>query len=332
MNVPKRIERDSLDSLLFVIAKLLLTITRHLSDGPLMTSSSPELLLLLGAFGALAACAAYYFWSVATERSSKLALVEKDLNFRIAFLEEELSEEKKARQQSWTSFQEAVADLEKAARDAKNARSELELRNYELEATKRQVREMLDTPPMPSDQQLGQHLAMLVDRLTASIGELEIAYNNSNESLAPITSEAEKARVVERKARFVDYREMLTVSNTELISAMEQLRSAIPVCITLQKILDCGDVDSGVGSVAVGKIVKVLESFSAEDLIDDISLKRLRSRNSEYLRMLHERDILRAREREKGDLGVNRQRPLTPFEKFKQIKPTGSRDGFSPPD
>jgi hypothetical protein len=172
----------------------------------------------------------------------------------------------------------------------------------------------------------------LADRLTASIGELEIAYNNSNESLAPIASEAEKSRVVERKARFVDYREVLTVSNTQLISAMEQLRSAIPVCVSLRKILECGDVDSAVGSAAVGKIVKVLESFSVEDLIDDISLKRLRSRNSEYLRMLHERDILGAREREKGDLGVNRQRPLTPFEKFKQIKPTGSRDGFSPPD
>jgi hypothetical protein len=191
---------------------------------------------------------------------------------------------------------------------------------------------MLDTPPMPSDQQLGRHLGLLADRLTASIGELEIAYNNSNESLAPIASEAEKSRVVERKARFVDYREVLTVSNTQLISAMEQLRSAIPVCVRLRKILECGDVDSAVGSAAVGKIVKVLESFSVEDLIDDISLKRLRSRNSEYLRMLHERDILGAREREKGDLGVNRQRPLTPFEKFKQIKPTGSRDGFSPPD
>ena len=297
-----------------------------------MTSSSPELLLLLGVFAVLAACAAYYFWSVATERHSKLALSEKELNFKIASLEEELSQEKKARQQSWTSFQEAIADLEKATRDAKNARSELELRNYELEATKRQVQEMLDTPPMPSDQQLGRHLGLLADRLTASIGELEIAYNNSNESLAPIASEAEKSRVVERKARFVDYREVLTVSNTQLISAMEQLRSAIPVCVSLRKILECGDADSAVGSAAVGKIVKVLESFSVEDLIDDISLKRLRSRNSEYLRMLHERDILGAREREKGDLGVNRQRPLTPFEKFKQIKPTGSRDGFSPPD
>jgi hypothetical protein len=297
-----------------------------------MTSSSPELLLLLGVFAVLAACAAYYFWSVATERHSKLALSEKELNFKIASLEEELSQEKKARQQSWTSFQEAIADLEKATRDAKNARSELELRNYELEATKRQVQEMLDTPPMPSDQQLGRHLGLLADRLTASIGELEIAYNNSNESLAPIASEAEKSRVVERKARFVDYREVLTVSNTQLISAMEQLRSAIPVCVSLRKILECGDVDSAVGSAAVGKIVKVLESFSVEDLIDDISLKRLRSRNSEYLRMLHERDILGARERKKGDLGVNRQRPLTPFEKFKQIKPTGSRDGFSPPD
>jgi hypothetical protein len=246
------------------------------------------------------ASTALYFWSVARR---KIAYLRK--------VEEELLNERK--------------EKERSKRDLREARQEFERARSELREIAHDCSELLGNPPNPTDKELGTHLGTLATRLATTIEEMEVFNENAKEPLSAIAEEARRARQVDRKARFDDYYVVLSKATAEAKDTVARLRSALSTCVNLRAVLETGELDISAAQATINDIIKVLELSSAEYSVDDISLARVRC-----IHLDHARTICERMQSRKDNEGANRRRALTALEKFRTIKPTGSRDGFTP--
>ena len=194
----------------------------------------------------------------------------------------------------------------------------------ELDQTRQELRELIDGPPMPSDNQLGTHLALPAARLTTTIEDLEELHKSSSEPLAAIVIEAQEATHVDRKARFDGYRDALTTATTQIAATQARLRSSLGQCVAVSEALSKDELGIHAGHSLASEIIRVLERSNSEYSVDDVSLASKRFIHLDHARTARERIEARSN----NELAV-RRRALTALEKFRAIKPTGSRGGFS---
>src|SRR5262245_20427487 len=91
--------------------------------------------------------------------------------------------------------------------------------------------------------QTANDLSELATRMLASLVELERVHETAQTALPYAIEEAEKSRHVDRKARFVRYRDVLTSSSIQLGGLIERLRSAHEQCTALERALRSGCSD-----------------------------------------------------------------------------------------
>jgi chromosome segregation ATPase len=264
-----------------------------------MAANAAWLFALAIAFLGASATAAY-FWNVARRTAADLRRAKQ-----------ELSDERK--------------DKERRINDLTETRRQLEETRVALQETVREFRDVLDSPPFPTDKQLGKHLGTLASRLAAAVEEMETMTENAKEPLGDIAEEARKSRQVDRKARFDGYHSILGKAVTQANDTAARMRSALPMCANLSAALEGSQLDISTAHSTINDIITVLERSSAEYSIDDVSLTQKRSIHLDHARTMRER-----MEAKRDSEGAARGRSLTALEKFRTIKPTGSRDGFSP--
>jgi hypothetical protein len=185
-----------------------------------------------------------------------------------------------------------------------------------------------DTQPGGQDR-IARDLSELASRMLASLIELERAHKSAQTALPYAIDEAEKSRHVDRKARFVRYRDVLTSSSTQLDGLIEQLRSAHELCLTLEGVLRSGHLDPTTGQAEFIAIRQVIQSLENEDLIDDVWLRGIRSITREFDVVLRERDRKKVEEKY-SRLGFKTKWEDAAAEKKRKPKPTGHRDSWNP--
>lgn len=254
---------------------------------------------VLAATALISAGIAFYFWTATRRMGAHLRRVEGAL----------LDERK---------------EKERYIQDMMDARRQLDQKSSDLEEIAREFGDLLNNPPFPTDKELGKHLGTLASRLAEAVKELATLNESSKEPLTDIAEEARKAQHVDRKARFDEYYVVLSNAVARTNDTMTRLRSAIPMCTNLSEALERGELDFSAVHSSIGEIVSVLERSSGEYSLDGIRLSRIRDINLDHARTM--RELIEAR---RDSEGATRRRALTALEKFRRIKPTGSRDGFT---
>jgi hypothetical protein len=143
--------------------------------------------------------------------------------------------------------------------------------------------------------------------------------------------EAEKSRHVDRKARFVRYRDVLISSSTQLGVVIEDLRSAHQLCMTLEQSLKSGHLDSMTGQAELIAIRQVIQSLEGEESIDDVWLRGIRSIKRDFEVVLRERDRNKVEEKH-NQRGFRSKWEEAAAEKKRMPKGTGHRDSWNPHD
>lgn len=177
--------------------------------------------------------------------------------------------------------------------------------------------------------QIANDLSELASRMLASLAELERVHKSTQTALPYAIEEAEKSRHVERKARFVRYRDVLTSSSTQLGGSIERLRSAHELCAALEHALRSGHFDPTTGQAEFIAIRQVIESLESEESIDDFWLRGIRSIKKEFDVVLWERDRKKAEEKHRR-LGFKAEWEDAAAEKKRMPKATGHRDSWNP--
>jgi len=172
-------------------------------------------------------------------------------------------------------------------------------------------------------------LSDLAARMLAFVAELEHVHESAQAALPYAVEEADKSRHVDRKARFVSYRDVLHSSILQLCGSIERLRSAHELCAGLEQALRSGHFDSTTGQTEIIAIRRVIQSLEREESIDEIWLRGVRSIKKEFDGVLRERDRENAKQKRKR-LGFKTEWETAKAAKERMPKGTGHRDSWNP--
>jgi uncharacterized membrane-anchored protein YhcB (DUF1043 family) len=237
----------------------------------------------------------------------------------------------------WRIGQKAALSLQEAQTDLQKRQYDLEHALEDLQKARRELQEFRDAPPMLTDEELASHLSGLNARISICAKELQVVLATSESSLCKAAEEAEHSREINRKNRFASYRDDLAKANTQIGLYIERLQAAHPLAMALEDTLKSGYIDPLVGHSDIVAIVKVIDALDGEVSPDDAWNSGVRAIKTEFDGVLKARDAtksidLRAREaaRVAAAIAFNKHRgpPITSLEKFRRLKPTGSRDSF----
>jgi hypothetical protein len=192
---------------------------------------------------------------------------------------------------------------------------------------------LIENPVPPTDRQLADYLSGVFQRAEKHVAAMSAARANSSPSLVFASEEAGKAAVRERRERFCGYRDALRDANIQLSSYSERLVAVAPSIVSLVGALENGHFNPEIGKAECDSIEKIGAALLHEESPDDVWKRRIRATMREFELMSSARQRLRhleREEREAHDLSFQKSGlpPLTPWQKFLQLKPTGQRDGF----
>jgi hypothetical protein len=193
------------------------------------------------------------------------------------------------------------------------------LRGEKLRAAASQIR------PLPIE----DHLSDLSNRLLTFAAELEVVRSNAQAALPFAIEEADQARHVDRKARFVGYRDALHASMTQLAGSIERLSSMHKLSAALEHALRSGHLDPTTGQSEMAAIREVIQSLEREPSIDEVWLRGVRSIKKKFEGVLRERDRKSAEQKRKR-LGFAAEWEAAKAEKDRMPKPLGQRDSLTP--
>lgn len=172
------------------------------------------------------------------------------------------------------------------------------------------------------------HLSRLAARMSACLLDLERALAVAQDALPYVSDEADKSRHVERKARFVTYREVLTSSSIDLDESVTRLRSAHQLCTALENALRMGYFNASVGATEATAIYGIVHSLEREPSIDDIWRQKVQSIIREFNLVLNDRDR-KAEDERLRRRGFEAEWEKSAAENTRMPKPTGHRDGWN---
>src|SRR5262249_11261578 len=124
---------------------------------------------------------------------------------------------------------------------------------------------------------LANDLSAFAARMHEFVAELENLNDSAQAALTYAVEEADKSRHVDRKARFVTYRDLLQPSAVRLSESYERLRSTHEMCETLEHALRSRHFDPTTSYRDIIAIRHVVHSLEREESIDEVWLRRVRS-------------------------------------------------------
>jgi hypothetical protein len=206
------------------------------------------------------------------------------------------------------------------------------------EEADRNLNAIRDVPPLPTTTQFVRHLSEFCEGIRSHVQSLEEVRLRSVNPLQLVAEEAENARVISRKQRFLHYFQVLSQANVEISSRIGRLAESYAAATALRSSLEAGHMKLPAEDLECRAIDEVIQALKLEEPPDVTWRRKIESIKKEF-EPIYEARVQRSglerleRENSLAVAALSFQKfklpPITPLEKFyRTVFSHGQRDSM----